>query len=435
LNSPNQTAAQQLWLRARKDRKTARLLEQALLHPTLSRILLLHREELFPRLVARVENGPAFFFGSSAFVLTSDDVDGVARSIKKLDKKSSAYSCQIARRENTADAVRNLDEVTRQTLIDNIPLEILRVVQRNPALCALVTQSEAILYADLKRAVGDYSQLKLDGFNTALLNLFQRVLSGNRSKEVLHQLALEVDTFKDFLDVDRFRVFLLEASLSHYRQLVRTLRIRERLWKKAILDLHFDCLLEHSGPLYLWCIRCPESGVLASVRSTQLLKPFRCPRCGGKAWSATTLFPSGSLNVALRLRDGMLGAAIGWQFCKRRVPFQHSVNVGGTELDFLVDRSDDKVLIECKMNHQLKGNEQMLSALRGNLQQLDAHVRAAQAQGIAISLAVCVVNHSRNRLAQLQRSIGPSSTSTVPTRLLSYQDLRSWMGKVFIGHN
>jgi hypothetical protein len=49
MHSPDQTPVQELWLKARSDRKTARLLNQALFDPTLSRILLLHREELFPR--------------------------------------------------------------------------------------------------------------------------------------------------------------------------------------------------------------------------------------------------------------------------------------------------------------------------------------------------------------------------------------------------
>jgi hypothetical protein len=74
-------------------------------------------------------------------------------------------------------------------------MEILKVIQNNAPLRDLVTQSEPILYESFQRAVGDSSQIDLDGFIASLTTLFQRMLSGTRSKEVLHQLALEVDTY------------------------------------------------------------------------------------------------------------------------------------------------------------------------------------------------------------------------------------------------
>jgi hypothetical protein len=107
--------------------------------------------------------------------------------------------------------------------------------------------------------------------------------------------------------------------------------------------------------------------------------------------------------------------------------------MGGTEIDFVAGRNSEKVLIESKMNHQLKGRETMISTLRANLRQLDAHVRAAQSQGISISCAVCVVNHPRNLLAQLQRAISPLPNSPVPAQLLSYEDLNRWMNRVLTG--
>ena len=430
--SPDQTSAQQLWLEAGRDRKIARLLHLALVDPTLSRILLLHREELFPRLTSTVRGGPTFLFGSSSFVLPSHPVDHILRSIRTLNKKQLVHSYPAARREDTSTAVRELDETTRQTLLDNLAIEVLKVIQDSSSLRELINQPNPILFGDFKRAVGDPSQFKLDGFINALTTMFQRVLSGTRSKETLDQLALEVDSLKDFVDVDQIRIILLQTGLAHYRRLVKALRISERLWRDALLSLHRDCFLEHSGPLYLWCIRCPESGVLANVRSTELLKPFRCPRCGRRAWSATTLLPSDSLNTAIRLRDGMLGAAIGWQLCRRRIPFHHSVMMAGTEIDFLVGRGSENILIEAKMNHQLKSRDAMTSALRANLRQLSAHVRAAQSKGISISSAVCVVNHPRTLLRQLQWATG-SPNSTVAEELLSYQDLDRWISRTLIG--
>jgi len=104
------------------------------------------------------------------------------------------------------------------------------------------------------------------------------------------------------------------------------------------------------------------------------------------------------------------------------------MKVSGTELDFLVAQGPNNCLIECKINHQLKERPQLLATLGENLLQLDAHVRAAQAAGITLNSAVCVVNHTRNRIAALRRSMGACPVSTVPMKLLSYQDFIPWIG-------
>jgi hypothetical protein len=425
----NDDQAVQLWQRARRHRPTARLLDEVLLDRACSQILLLHREELFPRIDAELEPNLSFQFGASALVLLSHPLRAITRSTKILDEKRRTHWYQGPRQERASEVVRELDEVTRETLIDNVALESLKLVQSNSALRTLVTQNDPITREDLKRSVGDYSSLALDPLKTAALQLFQRVLSGKRSKKALHQIAIEVDTLKDFLDLERFQLMLVQRSLAHYHQLIRGLRIPESLWKDIILALHSDNFLEHVGPLYLWCTKCPESGVLASVRTTQLLRPLRCPRCGRTAYTATALFPSDALADAIRLRDGMLGAAIGWQLTKKHISFRHSVPVGGTELDFLVSRGPVKCLIECKMNHQLKERPQLLATLRDNVAQLDAHVLAAQSAGINLHSAVCVVNHGRCRLAALRPYMDASQKSTVPMKLMSYEDFLPWISK------
>lgn len=433
MNSESDTA-RGLWQRAKRHRPTARLLDEVLRHGTLGRILLLHRDELFPRLNAQIDANLSFLFGTSALVLVSHRVKAIVRSAKILDQKRRTHPSQAPQQDRASEIVRELDEVTRQTLVDNVAMEALKLVQGSSALRTLVTNNDPITREDLKRSVGDYSCLDVEPLRTAGFQLMQRILGGKRSKKALRQIAMEVDTLKDFLDIEQFQFTLFGTNLTHYRQLIRALRIPESLWKDAILSLHRDCFLEHVGPLYLWCTHCPESGVLASVRTTQVLRPFQCPGCRRMAHSATALFPANELALAIGLRDGILGGAIGWQLTKRRIPFRHSVNVGGTELDFLVSQGAVNSLIECKMNHQLKERPQFLATLRDNLLQLDAHVRAAQDAGIKLDTAVCVVNHARNQLAGFRRSLEPSRESTVPMKLLSYQDFPQWISKPPFGH-
>lgn len=429
MNSPGADTAKDLWQRARNHRPTARLFDEVLGDGTLGRILLLHRDELFPRLTAQHDPHLSFQLGTSGLVLLSHCAKEIAHSLKVLDQKRRAHSYQAPRQERASGLVRELDDVTRQTLIDNIALGVLRLIQGSAALRALVTENVPVTREMLKRSVGDYSTLDLEPLQKASFQLIQRVLSGKRSKKVLRQIVMEVDLLKDFFDLERFQFTLFEASFGHYRHLIRRLQIPERRWNEAILALHSDCFLEHVGPLYLWCTRCPESGVLASVRTSQLLRPFRCPRCRRSAFSATALFPADALASAMGLRDGVLGATVGWQLIKRRIPFRHSCNLAGTELDFLVSRRKVECLIECKMNHQFKQPAQILDTLRDNLSQLAVHIRALRMAGIQLNSAVCVVNYTRARLAVLRRSMDLGRTSSVPLKLISYQDFIPWLDK------
>ena len=427
MNSNKDDAATQLWRTASTHRPTARLLDEVLRHKTHGRILLLHREELFPRLTAHFDSSLSFTFGTSVLALLSHPAQKLAQSLKILDKKRRSHSYQAPRQERATELVRELDDVTRQTLTDNVALEILKLVQSSSVLRTLVTRGDPVTYESFKQKVGDYSSLNLEPVKTALFQLFQRVLGGQRSKESIHQLAMEVDVLNDFVDADRLQLILLQTSLSHYRRLLRGLRIQEIRWKEAALALHFDHFLEHVGPIRLWCTKCPEAGVSGTVHATQLLKPLRCPRCSRLAQTATTLSPAGALGVAIGLRDGMLGAAIGWQLAKRRISFRHSPNVRGTELDFLASRGPVHCLIECKMNHQLKDRPHLAATLTENLTQLNAHVLAAQSAGISLQSAVCVVNHTPSQLAVLRRLVRPPQQSAVRMQLISYQDFVPWL--------
>jgi hypothetical protein len=430
VNSEIRVTAEQLWQRARRSRPTAQLLTEVFDEKALGRILLLHRGELFPRLNAQVNSSVSFLFGTSAFILSSHPGTRIVESLRGLAQKQRKHSYQAPRQERASDLVRQIDEVTRQTLIDNVALEALKLVQRSPALRNLVTQDNPISREDLKSAAGDYSCLETEPLKMAGLKLVQRFLGGKRSRRALHQIAIEVDTLADFVDLETFRLQLFLANLAHYRRIIRSLRIRERSWKESILELHRNHFLEHVGPLYLWCTRCPESGVLASVRTTQLLRPLRCPRCGQSAYSSTSLFPANELDLAIKVSDGMLGAAVGWQLTSRRISFQHSLKVGGTEFDFLVSQGQRYSLIECKMNHIFKTPARLAAALKDNLAQLKAHTLVAQSQRIALASAICVVNHPRAQLASLQRLIDPPQESTVPMQLLSYQDFIPWLKKL-----
>lgn len=429
MTSHTDDAATQLWRIAQSHRPTSRLLEEVLIDRTLGRILLLHRDELFPRLNAQLDRNLSFLFGTSALLLLSHPLKVILSSMKRLDQKRRAHWFHGPRQSRASEVVREFDDTTRQTLIDNLAVETLKLVQSSPALRALVTQNDPITRDTLKRNLGDYSTLNWAPLRNAGFQFMQRALAGKRSKKALHQIAIEVDALKDFIDIEQFQLLLLGTTLAHYRKLIRGLRIPERLWRETILTLHSEGFLEHVGPLYLWCIRCPESGVLASVRTTQLLRPLRCPRCARASFSATTLFPADTLDLALGLRDGMLGAAIGWEFTKRRIPFRHCLNVGGTEVDFLVPQGLGHHLIECKMNHRIKGRPRLLAALTDNMKQLAAHAHAAQSTGIALHSAVCVVNQPQAQLTALLHLVPPPRQSPVPLGLLSYEEFVPWIRK------
>jgi len=99
--------------------------------------------------------------------------------------------------------------------------------------------------------------------------------------------------------------------------LLRRRAISESAWRELLLRLIDRGLVAPSASMLLWCRRFPEDGFVASRPfALGTLPPF-CPSCGDEAHAIASFMPDGGLLDAMNLKDGLLGAAIGWHLTRR----------------------------------------------------------------------------------------------------------------------
>jgi hypothetical protein len=121
------------------------------------------------------------------------------------------------------------------------------------------------------------------------------------------------------------------------------------------------------------------------------------------------------------LKDGLLGAALGWYLTKRGIPFSHGKIIGGEETDFIVRTRRGLVLIECKMLHACGTLKQRRRNLRDAVEQTRQHAQLLADEGHAVYKAVCVLNFTEQELVALD-----SGTEAI----VSFENFMTWASRL-----
>ncbi len=126
----------------------------------------------------------------------------------------------------------------------------------------------------------------------------------------------------------------------------------------------------------------------------------------------------------MRLKDGLLGAAVGWHLTRKGIVFWHALCEKGTEIDFIAQARNGQLLIECKILSILNA-KQLARNIRESLKQLDDHAALLQNEGWELQGSICVVNLTDSDLTFLRRSGFPIGGS--PNRVVSYEQFPRWL--------
>jgi hypothetical protein len=180
-------------------------------------------------------------------------------------------------------------------------------------------------------------------------------------------------------------------SALHFSQLLKKRGVSEKAWQDVVMKLVGRELLLPFTPMYLWCKACPEDGFVASLPFSLCPLPPLCPGCGKLAHAIASYRPARGFDTAVRMKDGLLGAAIGWHLAKRKIRFRHSPVVNGTEMDFVVQDLRGSILVECKMLSVVPSDKQLTRTLRDAASQLAEHTEILEKFGSKVVGAVCVV--------------------------------------------
>jgi hypothetical protein len=403
-----------------------RFLHRVLNDRDLARVFLLHQEELFLR-QSHSESGITVHIGISGLPLLSDPVLVLRSSLELMAGKYTMYAPAWPH-EEIEERCKKLEDSAAERPLDALAIAILNTIKDNSALRDLITGDERVDRSRLRQTIKTYDTLDF----TKTRNDWKAVgesLFGGRAGKNHRDIFLHIEAVSGIIDLDRFRLVLLERTITHWERILSLQGVTEEAWQHAVSRLHQDGLLEHLGSVCLWCNQCPETGVVASVATSYLRKRLSCPRCRRPAHFVASLLPVPALRRALELHDGLLEAAIAWWLTTHGIEFQPAYSTGGVELDLVIPVGAQHVIIECKM-HELLSPTNLMGKLLSDRDQLRDHLLAAAKSGMRIRSAACVINIPIGVLQQASSSLPMEHDPTfcnAAARLMSYEEVVEWL--------
>ena len=179
---PDRASIQGICDQAKQDRRVAILLEQCLNDPIASRVLLLHRTEMFPRLTVPVE-GTALTISAGGIPFLSHAPKDIRRSLKSLACKYAAYSRHPERATVAQQRFESIEDAVSESIRDAIALAILNTVSANEPLLRLVNGPQPVDRALLRQTVKDYSGINWSPGMAHLMAAFAELWQADRARK------------------------------------------------------------------------------------------------------------------------------------------------------------------------------------------------------------------------------------------------------------
>ena len=414
--------ADRLWRRCRKDADLRWLLEGVLSSrtPALGRMLLLSPLEFFGQVQAKVGKKLSLLFHLTGFPYLSGGLKELSGSLRQM---AAGRRPHVAGSGNAQRTIEEWKQANGREALDLLAAAILETVRKNPVLRQLAASDEPITNVQIARQVAAYEALDWTAMEK-LVQIFEPFLARPKSKKPINRLTLDFTSLLAHLRPEISQLDLALRSAEHFTALLEKRRVNEAAWRDAVMMLISRDLLIPYTPMFLWCRSYPAAGFVASLPFSAGPLPPLCPACGQWAHAIASYAPASGFDAAVRLRDGVLGAAVGWHLTKRGVKFWHSHQECGTEVDFIAKIGNQHVLIECKMLSVTVADQQLRRNLREAADQLDSHTALLEHPNWKLRESVCLVNLTERHL-DLLRTSNRQSRATL-NKLISYEQFPAW---------
>jgi hypothetical protein len=418
-NLHSDAAAEQLWKRCPRDRDLRWLLESVLCSriPSIGRTLLLSPIELFGEAQKRVGRKLWIKFRLMGLPYITGNFN---RMYKSLNRRRCARAFAPDQSQEAHVAISEWQAANSRRAQDLTVAAILETVRRNSSLRDLTAGEEPITAPRVAQAVPNPEKLDWQPLK-GLVELFEPFLMRSSSRKPINRFTLNFTALLPHLQPEISVERVAIQSAHHFARLLKARKVSEDAWRQLLLRLIDLDFVTASTPTFLWCRKFPGDGFVASTSMSWGTSPPSCPWCGKTAHAIAAFVPTGSLRDAMALRDGLLGAAIGWHLIRHGIAFTHGHSEAGTELDFLLEVGDLRLLIECKVLNVLVPAKQLARNVRKGVKQLERHAALMESRGTNLLDSVCVVNLTDRGLSSLM-SIGLWKESVI-----SYERFPEWL--------
>lgn len=419
----NDPEADRIWRRCRYDANLRWLLEGVLSSrkPELGRTLLLSPVEFFGEIQARVGPKLSLLFHLTGFPYLSGKIKELSGSLSRMMSERGVESQQS---NDAKKAMADWAAANGRQAQDLIVAATLETVRRNGAMRELATSDQLVTPVRVAQEMPNYEALDWKPMEE-LFQLFEPFLARSRSKKPINRLTLNFTALLRHFQPEISQLDVIVRSAQHFVGLLQKRGVSEAAWRSLLLMLIDRDLVASYTSMFLWCRKFPQDGFVASASFALGALPPCCPSCGKDAHAMASLAPAGGFQDAMKLKDGLLGAAIGWHLKRRGIQFWHARCEKGTEMDFIPVVRDGHLLIECKILSVSVPARQLARNVREAVKQLDEHAALLEKEGWKLHGSVCVVNLTDQDLTCLQRDGFPIGNAE--NRLISYERFSEWL--------
>lgn len=424
-------AADHLWRQCRHNQDLRSLFEGILASgkPELGRILLLSPSEVFGEVQARVGRKLSLLFRLTGFPYLSGNLREVSKSLKRMATRRGGQPGQF---KSAKKAIKEWAEANGRQAQNLAVAAALETVRRNPCMQALVAADKPVTPAVVAQTIPQWEALDWRPMEE-LIQLFEPFLARSASKKAINRLTLNFTALLGYFQPEMSQQDLVIRSAHHFVDLLRKRGVDENIWRELLFWLIDHKFVAPYTNMFLWCQKVPRDGFVAALLLALVNLPPYCPACGRDAHAMASFAPHGLLREAMCLKDGLLGAAVGWHLMKKRIQFWHAHCINGTEMDFIAQTQSGLALIECKVLSVSTSPKQLARNVRESVKQLGEHAALLTREGWELRGVICVVNLTNADLASLRRSGFPIGSTA--NRLLSYEDFRTWLRKEIWSRN
>ena len=263
-----------------------------------------------------------------------------------------------------------------------------------------LVNSEDFSFDMMKKALGDYSNLKLDILNEPS----KEKAIGTKKSIVESKVEKIARAFERSLkDLSEEFISALSDSASdpligyhvegynHLAGLLHSSNLQKPTYRNLLTELHSQQIVFAFHGM-LCCAVCVDNRITLTTRSE--ISPHHlemtCPRCGHPMVASIFYGLDQTVKDCILSKNGLLGLSIGWLLRRNQLEYEIEAYNGHAH-DFVVTSPSGKFLIECKMHRNDNLNERNVRMwLDQDLKQLGDHL--AESNNRAVSNAVLVYN-------------------------------------------
>lgn len=344
--------------------------------PTLSRLFLLHREQLFP-----FED--KFII---PYIFWSNVKKEMEKSILEITSELEGIKGQQAWNRLGFDKLLFGCK-------DLFAYFAIKVIRENDDIKKLV-MDKSFSFRKMKEALGDYEKINFDILKQEEIESIPELDSVIRASLVRFMKTFDpTKLLEAFSSTSGIVSTLPLMGIPHLEELLEITGLDFGEYTDTIKELYVLKLITNFQTL-LWCEHCldtPQIFTTTSRIDPNHLK-MNCLKCKNQMLVSSIYNIDSLLKECILLKDGLLAVALGWLFDDLKISWKFSVQ-SKYEDDFILETKNVKILCECKMHLIPKDERSFEGQLVQDLSRLIAHVEALSKEGVSFNQVYLIYNY------------------------------------------